>query len=571
MSDERPHPSQVDDLPEAVVEKPRGMSIVWLIPVVAALIGGWLAYKAISESGPTITITFEDPSGLEAGKTKIKYKSVTVGEVEKIELKSLQNVTVTAKMAKHAEKFITENTRFWVVRPRIGGGGVSGLETLVSGAYIGIDPRTGPPARAFTGLEKPPGVQVDEEGAQFQLQAKDLGSALPGTPILHHDIKVGRVVDYKFAEDGDGVLIDIFMEAPHHLLVQDTSRFWQKTGIDVSYGAEGFEIQVESLSALLAGGIAFDTPVTAGGANEPSKPGTVFPLFKNLKSMGEAKYVRKIPYLLHFDGSVRGLSVGAPVEFRGIKVGNVTDVAVRIDPKTLQVEIPVIIQLEPERLMSPGVHISAKPYEVGAIMVQRGLRARLETGSLLTGQLFVELDFYPKLPQASLLMTGKYPEMPTVPSTMDEFRRTATDVLAEIRRVPFDKIGQELLETIHGANRFANSPELLKAVHTLNATLEEIHEITRDAKGSLNKSFTSIETLTQNLDEKVVTLADSIEKTLNATRSALEIADPNSPAAVNLTTALGELAAAARSIRGLADYLERHPEALVHGKGGGER
>ncbi len=571
MSDERPHQSQVDELPEAVVEKPRGMSIVWLIPVVAALIGGWLAYKTISESGPTITITFEDASGLEAGKTKIKYKSVTVGEVENIELTSLQNVTVTAKVAKHAEQYMTENTKFWVVRPRIGSSGISGLETLISGAYIGVAPRTGPPMLMFTGLETPPGVQVDEEGATFTLQATDVGSAFPGTPILHHDINVGRVVDHNFAEGEGGVIIDIFIEAPHHLLVWDTSRFWRKTGIDVSYGTQGLEVQIESLATLLAGGIAFDTPVTAGGSNEPSKSGTVFTLFKNIKSIGEAKYIRKVPYLLHFDGSVRGLSLGAPVEFRGIKIGTVTDVAVTINPKTLDIEIPVIIEIQPERLTTPEALGSKKPYEVGALMVKRGMRARLETGSLLTGQLFIDLDFYPKLAQESLLMTGKYPEIPTIPSAMDEFRRTASDVLAEIRKVPFDKIGQEILETLQGANQFANSPELLEAVHTLNATLEEIHELTRDTKGSLNRSFDSLETLTQHLDIKVVTLADSIEKTLGTARSALEIADPNSPAAVNLATALEELSAAARSIRVLADYLEQHPEALVQGKGGGER
>jgi len=573
MSEERPNQPPVDELPEAHIEKPRGISIVWLIPLIAALVGGWLAYKTISESGPTITITFENAAGLEAGKTKIKYKSVTVGQVEKIELTSLKYVTVTAKVDKGADEYMTENTRFWVVRPRIGAEGISGLETLISGAFIGIDPRTGPPTSTFIGLEKPPGISIDDEGATFQLQAQNLGSTLPGTPIYHRDIKVGRVVDYKLAEGEEGVVIDIFIEAPHHLLVHDTSRFWQKTGIDISYGAEGLEFQVGSLATLLGGGISFDTPVTAGGSKDPSKSGTAFRLFKDLKSIGQAKYVKKNPYLLRFDGSVRGLSIGAPVEFKGIRVGSVVDIAAKFDPETLSVDIPVVIELEPERLAS-SKEVEAqegKKYEIGSKMVELGLRAQLKTGSLLTGQLFVELEFFPDLPKAQLIFGDKYPEIPTIPSTMDQLRHNVTDFMAELNRLPLDKIAQELLGTMQGANRFANSPELLEAVHTLNATLEEIREMTVETRDSLNRSFDGLDNLTQHLDIKVITLSESIEKTLGATRSALKIAKPGSPAAVNLNHALKELASAARSIRILADYLERHPEALVHGKGGSGR
>ena len=236
MSDDKPRNLPEDALPRAFVERRRTVSIIWFIPLVAAIIGGWLAYRAISENGPTISITFKDASGLEAGKTRIKYKSVTIGTVKKIELKDIHNVTVTAQIAKSGEKFMTENTRFWVVRPRIGGSEISGLETLISGAYISVDPRPGASALTFTGFEKPPAIRVDEKGAKFTLHATDLGSAYPGVPILHRGVTVGRVVDYKFDKDGDGVLINIFIEAPYHLLVRDTSRFWQKSGIDVSFG-----------------------------------------------------------------------------------------------------------------------------------------------------------------------------------------------------------------------------------------------------------------------------------------------------------------------------------------------
>jgi len=549
MKYEDPQNIDLEELPEIAVQKKRGFSIVWIIPIVAALVGGWLVYKTLSEKGPTITITFKDGAGLEVEKTKIKYKSIEIGTVKNVVISpDLSHVEVTAELSKTSESHLTGNTRFWVVRPRVGLGGISGLETLVSGAYIAIDPSPGPWARAFTGLEKPPGVTREDEGAQFQLLADDLGSISPGAPILYHDIQVGRILSYELEKDGEGVLIDIFIQAPHHLRVRDTSRFWQLSGIEVSVGAGGLDVKMASLASLLTGGIAFDTPATAGGSSEPSQPGSVFKVFKNFASIKEEKYVLTRPFLVHFDGSVRGLSVGAPVEFRGIKIGSVSDIAVKIDPKTLEITIPVLLDIQPERVASKKLVQSNGEYEIMKQLVKRGMRAQLETGSLLTGQLFVQLDFHPDLPQQELIMTGKYPEIPAVPATMDQLRRTVTDVMAEIRRLPLDKIAQEILETVEGSNHLVNSPEAQEAVHNLNAALG------------------NVEKLTGGLNQKVDGLAISMEKTLVAVQDALEVADPHSPAAVNLNSALLELAAAARSIRTLADYLEQHPEALVQGK-----
>ena len=549
MKDEDPQNIEIGELPEIAVSKKPGFSIVWIIPIVAALVGGWLAYKTISEQGPTITITFKDGAGLEPGKAKIKYKSIEVGTVKNVDLISdLSGVLVTAELSKGSAPLLTENTRFWVVRPRIGVGGISGLETLVSGGYLAIDPRPGHPAQTFTGLEKPPGVTRDEEGSQFQLRTENLGANTPGAPILLHGIQVGRILDTRLQKDGTGVVIDIFIEAPYHLRVRDTSRFWQISGFEISLGTEGLDVKMESLASLLSGGIAFDTPATAGGSNEPSKPGTVFKVFKSFSSIKEAKYVVKRYFLVHFNGSVRGLQVGAPVEFQGIKIGSVVDIAAKFNVDDFEIQVSVLLELEPDRIAPMKV---AKTFTPGVVMkrfIERGLRARLETGSLLTGQLFVQLDFYPDLPSKSLITTGKYPEIPAVPATMDHLRRTVTDVMAEIRRLPLDKIAKGILETVEGTNRLFNSPEAQKAVHNLNVALG------------------NVEKLTGGLDQKVDALTTSLDLTLVTVRKALEVADPNSPAAVNMNAALKELSAAARSIRVLADYLEQHPEALVKGK-----
>lgn len=540
---------QIDeDPPEVMVEKPRGFSIVWLIPIVALLIGAWLAYKTISEMGPTITISFVDGSGLEAGKTKIKYKAVEIGHVQSVEISDdLEGVTVTAELRKNAEPHLSENTKFWVVRPRVGVGGISGLETLVSGAYIGIDPRDGPPSRSFVGLEKPPGKLSREEGTEYHLEAETLGSLQSGSPIYFRGIRVGRVLHYELEAD-QRVEIHIFIQSPHDQRVRDTSRFWKASGLEVTAGAEGLDVKMESLTTLLAGGIAFDTPVTAAGGKAQSEPNTVFKLFESFKSIGESKYVMKRHWMLHFDGSVRGLQIGAPVEFRGIKLGEVVDVAAKFDPKTLEVTIPVVIELEPERLASAKVVKSQEPYALAKKMVARGLRAKLEVGSLLTGQLYVDLDFYPDLPKKELLLTGTYPEFPTVPSTMDQLKSTATSLLAKIRQLPLDEIAKELLGTIKGLNRLSNSPGLAKAVDNLDDTLREFQHLASRSSKDVDK------------------LAESAEKTLQAARSALEIADPSTPAGANVATTLEELASAARSIRVLADYLAQHPEALVKGK-----
>ncbi|AAU90524.1 PqiB family protein [Methylococcus capsulatus] len=552
------------DVWEAEVKSSRGLPLVWLIPLVALGIGIWLAYRTLSEEGPTITLLFKEAPGLEAGKSKIKFKDVEIGTVESVVLnEDLTGVVVTAKMEKHVATHLGENTAFWVVKPELGLGGVSGLDTLMAGNYIAVEFGGGKVVRRFVGLERPPRIKADTPGRSFFLSADNAGPLKYGTPVYFRDIEVGQVVNVGLAEDNRSVQVEIFIDAPYHRLVHNSTRFWQVSGIDLSLSAQGVNLKVGSIMSLLQGGITFETPTLNDPKVQSSEPNTRFRLHKDFASIAEGTYTLRQPYLLFFDDSVRGLNVGAPVELKGIRVGTVTELKLALDFGAHKIRIPVVIEIDPERLIPYGaeeiIERAKKEYKAAMEagrrpfmekLVERGLRARLRTGNLLTGQLYVDLDFYPESPPKSLDYSGQYPELPTLPSVADELQRNVTEIIANLKKIPLDKIGQELLGTVQGSNRLLNSPELKGAVGSLNLALKDLRH------------------LAQTADREMVTLTSAAEKSLSSTARVLEQLEPGSAMAVDISNALEELAASARSIRALTDYLERHPEALLHGKGG---
>ena len=560
MSERPEEPLERDELPEVVFQPRRGFSIVWLIPLVAGLIAVWLAYTTIMEKGPTVTITFKTAEGLEAGKTRVKYRDVEIGLVEEVKISDdVSHIIVTASLTKGSEPYLTEGTRFWVVRPRLSASGVSGLSTLVSGSYIEAEPGSGASTRAFTGLEVPPVVRAYEAGRKFLLQSEKLGSLNPGSPIYYRGIEVGEVLGYEMAGEGQDVLIHIFVKEPHLRLVRENSRFWNASGIDISVDADGFSVSIASLEALLAGGIAFDTPVSAASA-EPAPEGAKFKLFDDLASVSEASYTEKVAYLAYFDGSVRGLKVGAPVEFRGLRVGSVTDVRLEVDQGTTAIRIPVTFQIEPQRVHVVNSEAAREPHQVMALLVKRGLRAQLQTGSLLTGQLLVALDFHPKSPPAELRTKGKYPEVPTVPSELEEITKSVEQVLANIAGLPLEGLVEDLRRTIQDADRLIASPEIMQTVVSLNQTLSDLQQLVRHVDGEAVPLFASVEKTSQ-----------AAQATLLQAKTTLVTADglmgQNSEIRYDLGQLLQELTETARSIRFLTDYLEQHPEALIQGKG----
>lgn len=571
MDEQRPTPASPQPA-TAVLRRRRGPPLVWLVPLVALLIGAWLVWTTQRERGPTATIAFETAEGLEPGKTRVRYRDVDVGTVEGVEVApDLSGVRVTVRMVRSAAGYLNRGTRFWVVKPRLGLGGVSGLGTLVSGAYIGVDPGQGEPTAEFNGLEEPPLVRSTTPGRRFALTADRLGGLGPGAAISYRGIKVGEVLGYDFTEDWQALTIPIFIHSPYDRLVRPNSRFWNASGIEVSLGSGGPAVSVESLQALATGGVSFDTPALETGgldaAGEPAEEGTQFPLYANQRAAGEARFTHKVSFLVYFDGSVRGLHPGSAVEFRGIKIGEVTDVRLAWDPGTQTVRIPVTLGLEPERIEAgngmPGT--GQPPVRADeAIMVElvkRGLRAQLRTGNLLTGELIVAFDFFPGAPPAKLERSGDMLELPSQANVLDAATRTATDLMNELANAPIAETVTELRNTIRMVGALVGSPDVQQSVAALRGALGELERTSRTIGG---EAAPTIQALRQ-VAERTATLVTQAERTLESTERVVSTARP---AASDLQGLIRELTSAARSIRGLTDYLERHPEALIRGKGG---
>ncbi len=495
---------------EAVIDTRRRPSIVWLIPLIAALVGGYVAWRTFSERGPQITIRFATADGLEAGKTKIEYKSVELGVVEEIRLADdLSHVVCRARMVNGAEGYLREGTRFWVVRARVAGGQVSGLDTIFSGAYIGLDPvREGKPIREFQGLEAPPVVTIDEPGRHFVLHSYQAGSVEVGAPVFFRSIRVGQVVASELDPSGDFVEIQIFVDAPHDERIHAGTRFWNASGIDFSMGADGVSVDTESIVSILIGGIAFETPERGGGAR--ADDGAVFPLYENRAATQREIYTEKTEWIVYFDQSVRGLVPGSPVEFRGIRAGQVRDVRLELDPGQREFRIPVVLEIEPQRF---GGHLrpDERRQRLDAL-VAAGLRAQLKSGNLLTGQLTVALDMHEDAEPAEIIWQQPYPVFPTIPTPLEEITATLTSVVKRLEQIPFERIGADLSASLVAAR----------------ASLEQA------------------------------------ERTLTSTHALVA---PDSALNRELRRALYELTDAARSLGLAADQIERNPSSVIFGRG----
>ncbi len=343
-----------NEFPEAVPVRKRKMrlSVVWIIPILAALVALGIAVQSYLSKGPTITIIFKSAEGLEPGKTVVKYKDIHIGEVSAVKLShDYSKIEVTAKIEKHAEGLIVQDSKFWVVRPQVTLSGVSGLSTLLSGNYIGIDPgKSKQKGKHYNGLDVAPVITSGQPGREFLLRADDLGSLDVGSPIYYRRLNVGQVIACELAKDGKSFDIKVFVNAPYDKFVSADTRFWQAGGIDVSVGASGVTVRTQSLLSLLVGGIAFES--APDSASDPAPANAVFTLY-NDRTAAFAKVETVVQhYVLHFNESLRGLSVGAPVSFLGMSVGEVTDVGLEFNPGTFGLRPRVVVALYPNRFVA---------------------------------------------------------------------------------------------------------------------------------------------------------------------------------------------------------------------------
>jgi paraquat-inducible protein B len=516
------------DATDVTLNKKTELPLIWFLPVLALLVSGWLIYKSISEKGPIITIRFPTAEGLEVDKTRIRYLDVEVGKVTAININDdMKTIMVTAQMNSGAESYLKKHTRFWVVRPQVSLGGVSGLGTLISGAYIEIKPGNGPREWDFIGLTTPPLIKSNVEGKQFILETSDLGSMRPGTPIHFHGINVGEVLTHELSKDADAIRLTIFIHAPYDQFVRKSTRFWVDSGIDLSAGADGFKVRTGPLISLLSGGIAFRAD--ADDTIKDIQPeNTMFQLYETYEQSRQIVYKNTLRYVMYFNGSVRGLTEGAPVQLRGIPVGSVTDISLEFDKKTAELRIPVMVELEPERIKEINNQPNVDRKEIMSQLIKKGLRAQLQTGSLLTGQLLVDLDFHPK---SKIVLTDNdsiYPEFPTTTRSLDQFTHSAQIIMDKLAKLPLENLSAEIDQTLK----------------SLQGTSTAATKMLKTAQGTLNNA----------------------DKTMSSAQQVLTSMEPGSTTHYELDKLLQELTRAASSVKQLTDYLEQHPEALLRGK-----
>ncbi len=533
-------------LPTAVVDPPRRFRIplVWVIPIVAALIGLFLAARTWYEQGPVVTLQFRTGAGLEPGKTRIKYKDVDVGQISTVRLaEDGSHVVATAQMAREAAPLLVEDTRFWVVSAKVSGSAVSGLDTLLSGTYVGMDAGKSSEARRdFVGLEDAPVVSLGVPGRSFALHADTLGSIDVGTPVYFRRIQAGQVTAFKLDDAGQHLDIQVFIKAPYDRFVTIDTRFWNASGIDLKLGAEGLQLNTESATAILAGGLAFETP--PGGDTDAAPAGQDFRLFSTRAEALKQPSSNAQIWQLRFTETLRGLSVGAPVDFRGIQIGEVIAISPDVDVDAADVGLQVDIAVFPERMQSrkdTTQDMSEADFRAFVDrLIKRGLRAQLRNGNLVTGQLYVAMDFFPNAGTATIDWAEQPPQLPTQRGSLDELQATLSRIAAKIDRLPLDDIAAETRRAIAG---------LASAVERTEALMQRLDGL------ASNEVRAAVAETQQTMAEARAAVADG-----------RRLLASDAPLQQDLRDSLQELSRAAQSLRHLADTLERNPEALLRGK-----
>ncbi len=534
-----------DEGPTATVRTrgKRPFQLVWIIPVVAVLIAGYLGIQALLTRGSTIHISFSSGDGIVAGQTKIRHKAVDLGTVRGVALSDdLSHVEIVAEMTRRADRTLTDQARFWVVRPRLTLGNVSGLDTLVSGSYIEMDPGNAGGARMtdFQGLDEPPAVRSDTQGRTFNLTADRIGSISGGSPVFFHDISVGQVLSYDLGPDGSSVTVHIFVRKPFDDYVTDATHFWNASGVAVNLGAQGVRLQLESIQAILSGGIAFDTQL-GKTKPAPSPSEHSFTLYPDQATADEAGYRQRIKLVTYIEGSVRGLAVGAPVELYGIQVGTVTGIQLDLSDNGESSRVIVRMEVQPERFEDMSRTHVGDVLTAARALVKRGMRAQLQTASFITGQMLVAFDFVPNSSAPEPTEIDGAIVLPSVPGGLDSLTGSITRVAGKLEQLPVDQIGREIASTLQGIDNLVNGREIRDTLASVSTASKSLPAIGRAISTAADRGGKLVESVDTGYGE-------------------------GSQFRRDVDRLLAQVSDTARSVRLLTDYLNEHPEALIRGR-----
>ena len=497
LSPPPPQGSRGPQAPQAPVNRPSShgrFSPVWVIPVVSALLGLWLVWRHYSATGLEITVRFETAEGIIAGKTPVLCRSVNIGTVSEVTLDdSNRGVLVTLAMTRGANRLLVEDSQIWVVRARYSSAGISGLNTLLSGNYIELQPGISKKSRRdFTGLENPPPTPPGVPGIHFKLMADQAGGLGPGTSIIYKGINVGKLETRAFHPGTGEIEFDAFIDGDYAGLVNPHTRFYNSGGLDLQIGAEGVQLRVGSLESLVTSSVTFTDPDPKDQRARTIADGHTFVLYSSLSDVKKVDFNPTLPYLLLFTTSVRGLSPDAPVEFRGIRVGSVVAASFKYLPSDPEHRVPVLIKIDPAVFTDLPAGDLAATRTFIAQSVANGLRASLKTGSLLTGQLFVEFDFQKDAPPATIESVGDYDVLPTIAAAgLDELQAKVGALLDKFNTLPVEKIGENANAALAAVKETAANLEKLTGPDgSLDKTLKNTEKITGELSGNKDIAVT---------------------------------------------------------------------------------
>lgn len=545
------------------IEKSKGapsrVSLVWLLPMAALLFTAWLLWKAYADRGPLITINVDSAGGVTAGETRLLSNDVAVGVVESVRLsEDLRSVVIEARMNPDVAPYIDTDTQFWVVNARINTTEISGLGTLFTGVYIEVDWDDSPGTREdeFVALTEPPLTPRGTPGMRITLDAEEAGYIYVGSPVFHRQIEVGRVERRRLSPNGLKVLFDIFVEAPYHRFVFEETRFFGVSGVEANINADGASVRVESMAALFTGGIAFETAKEAALGEPILRNNTTFKLYDSRgearESLFESEGDDRFRYMAEFEGSIKGLREGAPVEYNGIRVGQV--VAINVEPpqgSDDRTRVFGVMQFQPRRLGLGNID-KAQMDQLLQKFVDKGVRVQLASGNLLTGSLIVKLVERPDAPAEVIDFAAEpYAMLPTTASNVEAVTADVEQLIENLAALPLDSLVSSATDLLRNAGNLVGSEEVAKLPGQVSSSL-----------ASIEATLTQVEAATTDLPRMMQALISTAE----SADEVLEGLSPDSEIYVELSATARELRDAARSIASFAKVLEDNPNALITGR-----